>query len=419
MRSLFLLALAACTWEPQQHPQHGPPPNVIAGTVIANGVTEPATTILFVASADNPMPPFGTGRPATFTTVPAHRYTGPSAGLQSAPYAISGVPSGDYLVTGFMDVDGDFHPTVDALGGATCGDLGGAHLADLTSTTLAAVTVRGGVLLDDVTVTLGSRFRTERPSFVPLAWSDDAEAFVPGRPSVSVGLAAQGAYQTFKLRSTAVHAEFVDGSGAVTLDYHLDGPYAVQGERWDPFLGEETCEAAFFGWVKDADGDGQADAHPDYPGTGLLDIWPRFGFTFLGQPVDTNDDGLPDAFVSGLATGETWSAPAAVSPLSVLLTGELPIGVPFLTDRLDVMFLPAAQHAFPSDEADCLGAWSEGRCVEVVQDPDAIPRGAWAITAIAETGQTWTVPNSLAGTRSADPSTFAPGAQFTWLWVTD
>lgn len=424
MRSILLILgtsglLASCAWEPQQHPGHGSPPNVISGEVVANGVTTPSTTIIFVASADNPMPPLGTGRPATFSSVPASEYTGQSAGLQSASYAVTGVPDGDYLITGFMDVDGDFHPTVDALSGATCGDIGGAHLADLQTGTLAAVSVSGGELLDDVTIVLGSTFTVERPAFYPLAWNETAGAYVPGMPVVSIGRAVAGAYETFKVASTAVHAAYRNEDDEVTLTYDLEGPYEVQGDRWDPYLGTPTCEVAFFGWVKDSDENGVPDEHPDYPGTGLLDIWPRFGLTFLGDPVDTNSDGFPDAFENDLATGESWSSPAAVSPLSVLLTGELPVGVPFLTDLLDVLYVPAAAHTYPASESDCLGDWANGLCTETVLVPSEIPRGAWALTVISETGQTWTVPNTLPLASSTDTDTFNPLTQFTWVWVTD
>jgi hypothetical protein len=84
-----------------------------------------------------------------------------------------------------------------------------------------------------------------------------------------------------------------------------------------------------------------------------------------------------------------------------------------------VAFLPAAQHTFPSAEGECPGVWSNGTCVETVLDPDQIPRGAWSITAIAETGQTWTVPNELVQSVSTDEVSFQPLTQFTWLRVQD
>lgn len=412
--ALALAGMAGCAWEPQQN-EAGVPDNVIAGTVVASGILEPTTTILFVTSADNPMPPLGTGRPVTLSTVTADAYTGDAAGMQAATYHVTGVPDGDFLVTGFMDLDGDFHPRVSAMAGATCGDVGGAHLSDLVTRQIAAVSVSDGELLDDVTVILGSQFPVERPAFYPLAWNATAGAYVPGRPVVSIGAAAVGNYQQFRLQSTAVHAQL--GTGG-SLFYDLDGPYVVQGERWDPFTGVPTCETAFYGWVKDTDANGFPDEHPDYPGTGLLDIWPRFGLTYLGKPVDQDLDGVDDGYVHDLP-GEAWSSPAAVSPLSVLLTGELPVGVPFLTDWLDVLYVPAAQKSFRSAESACAGEWTAGTCAEIVQDPTLIPRGVWAITAISETGQTWTVPSELAGSVSTDEATFNPLTQFTWVYVVD
>jgi len=52
-------------------------------------------------------------------------------------------------------------------------------------------------------------------------------------------------------------------------------------------------------------------------------------------------------------------------------------------------------------------------------DPDQIPRGAWSITAISETGQTWTVPNELVQSVSTDELSFQPHTQYTWLRVQD
>ena len=44
--------------------------------------------------------------------------------------------------------------------------------------------------------------------------------------------------------------------------------------------------------------------------------------------------------------------------------------------------------------------WPDGT-EEIVQDPTAIPKGAWAVSVISFTGQTWTVPHELAGLLSA------------------
>ncbi|MBW2255199.1 MAG: hypothetical protein JRI25_11445, partial [Deltaproteobacteria bacterium] len=270
MRFLVFLLVAGCNWEPQQHPNHGVPNNVIAGEVVANGVEVPHTTVVFVTQADNPMPPTGSGRPATITTVPAHAYND-SVGIPSAAYSVSNVPDGDYLITAFMDMDEDFHPSISAMSGATCGDIGGAHLADLTTSEFAVVSVAGGHYLDNVTVTLGSLFPVERPAFYPEVLGE------PGSPWVSVSAAAMGSPQTYNLRTTAVHARFDSG-----LEYHLEGPYPVQqpDKIWDPYIGEMVCETAFFAWIKDNDANGFPDEHPDYPGMGLYDIWPQFGITY-------------------------------------------------------------------------------------------------------------------------------------------
>lgn len=414
---LSLLLLAACAWEAPVDPDAAPPPNAIAGPVVAGGLDAPATAVIFAAPADAPMPPLGTGRPATLTTVPAAAFTG-GDGVQAAAYTLTDVPDGDWLITGFADVDGDFHPTIDALGGATCGDVVGGHLADLGGTALAAVSVADGALADGIAVTLGSRLPVERPAFVPLGQDG-----TPGLPVIQRAGAATP--QGFLLRSVAVEAAFRLPDGTPTVTVSLTGPRAddpANPPEGNPLglppsphhdLFAPSCDVAFFVHVLDADGNGDPDDHPQVPGG--VDAWPQVGLTWLGLPVDDDADGQPDRFDRG-GDPAAWTAPAILSPLP-LLDGRLPVGVPVLTTALELLWVPVAVRAAPAAELDCDGTWTEGTCESVVTDPSQIPAGAWAITVIESTGQTWTVPNALTRATPTGGAGFLPAAQGLYLLV--
>ena len=94
--------------------------------------------------------------PITFSSVPGEAYTGDWAGVQAAPYSTSRIPDGSWILSALLDADGDFQPLLSSNAGATCGDWVGAHVADLATGTIAPVDVSGGILLDDVTVTVGA-----------------------------------------------------------------------------------------------------------------------------------------------------------------------------------------------------------------------------------------------------------------------
>ena len=347
MRILIVTTLffVGCTYDAPLNPNAEAPDNVIAGTLVANGVEEPGDVMVLVFDADDPPPPTGTGSPITFSTVPAHEFSDLD-GIPSAPFAVGQVPDGAYLVTALMDMDGDFHPLVSTLSGATCGDVLGAHLTDLQTGEYAEVVIHGGELVDNVTVVIGTELTTERPAFELAA---DA---IMDRESVDT--------QVFSLAATGVHTQ--------TLD--LDGP----------FTGLAPCETYFLIDIVDADGDGAPDEHPDFPGVaGAYDIWPRIYVAYAGE-VDE---------------GESWAGQSLIyaSPyLNPADPGYDPIALNTLTPRnsLTAVWVPAAQHTFPDES------------IEIVTDPTSLPAGGWAITVISLTGQTWTIPNTIATETSTD-----------------
>ncbi len=377
---MLLLAILGCSYDAPVRPNESfeGVPNTISGTVVVNGLDTDDTgafirgdVVLLLTDADNPMPPNGTGRPATFATVRAEDFTGSGAGLQSAPFSLSFLPpagaSGSWVLTGFMDLDADFHPSVSALAGATCGDYIGAHLQDLNTGQLAPIRVDGGQLIDDVTVTLGIQLTSERPAF----WLPQ------GTPVLSRDLAVADptAQQTITVSATAIH-----GALSETLAYDLEGPF-------DP-AAPAPCQTAFLTEVRDLTGpddepDGLPDLHPDYGDLGLFDIGPSFVLQYLGE-LTVDDQGVVNGYdASVLQPGESWAMQALVHP-EMLVFGELgPTGVPTLIPELELLWLPGGLHT----NAD--------GTVETVLNPLDLPTGAWSLTVIEATGQTWTVPNEM------------------------
>lgn len=397
---LPLLLLAACDYEAPLNDLAATSNNVISGDIVFTGDEVPGQTIVFVTSANDPMPPTGTGSPATFTTTPGEWYTGDGAGIQAAPYTATNIPDGDWLLTGMVDMDDDFNGTAfragyagasGPFGGATCGDWIGGHLADLTSTDLAPITVAGGEYVDDVSLFMAVELTTERPSFQIADLDGD------GSPDPIVIDRAESDSQFYKLVTTPIHASFQNPDGE-TLYYDLDGP----------FDGTAPCQAGFLYHARDLDGDGEVDPHPDFPDIHeLADAWPRIGLVYMGQPIDADADGYPEAFSSGLEPGEYYKSLGSVDPRYWMMN-LLPVGEQVLITELDVAWLPGGIHGVPQ---------ADGTVVEEsITDPMDLPAGMWSITVILETGQTWSIPNGLGGPDAASTdASYDTSGQVGWL----
>lgn len=362
---LFLL-LASCGYVPPLDTAAPPVLNVLAGEVVVTGPDAVAPTFVLLFDAADPPPPAGTGSPLDFTAVAAEEYTGDAAsgvggGIQSAAWALTGVPDGSFLVTALMDADGDFHPLLSSNAGATCGDWVGAHVTDLQTGTFARVAVSGGTLLDDVTIVVGQEMTTERPAFT-----------LPPTSVVQIAPENQG----FQLSSIGVHSEVLDLTG--------------------PFDGTDPCGTMFLVYAPDADGDGAPDPHPnpDLAAQGALDLWPKIYLQYWGPDVTREGEGLE--------AGESWAAEALVDPTPFYL-GTAPVGVPTPATTLNALWVPAAIHTLPDGTE------------EVVYPPD-LPAGLWSITVVQITGQTWTVPNEL-GAFAATDASFDPLSQLVGLTV--
>lgn len=389
---LTVLLLTGCAYEAPLNPYAPEALNAITGEVIAGDVAATQPTLLFLADAANPMPPLGTGRPATFATVPGFAFSDPDAGLRSAQYAIPGVPDGTWILTGLMDMDRDFHPAVPTLAGATCGDRAGAHLTSLSGGAPAPLTVEGGEHLGDITVLLGAPLPFERPAF-----------------TVAVGAVSLSNPATWGAGLAAVP---IAASYGEELSLTLTGPMDLA----DP----APCDTAFWRHFRDADADGVIDLHPDYPPEfGVLDVWPRVYLSWLGEPVDADSDGSPDRFDRGEEDG-AWAtaalpyAPCAPGTPACRPADAAIIGQPFPAVTLPAVFPGSAVRTAPDGVET------------VVTTPSDLPRGAWSVTVVLETGQTWTVPNELDERTPFAQAIPSPGVtspsdpgQGTWVLITD
>lgn len=354
--------------------------NVIEGTVVlgTDGPTADVMVLLYDANG-SPPPPEGQGTPISIATIPASAFTSASGGILSAPYSLTQVPDGDFWVTAVLDRDADFNPSIDAAGGATCGDVGGAYLTDLVTQEFATLSVEGGALIQEVTVFLASEYTVERPSF----------AFAGGPPAVSMDNFLGGSLD-FTLESVSVRSEILE----------LDG-YGVS--ELDP-----TCATGFLVNVVDEDGDGQADDHwlldqidpsdlsadqaPLFNALAPLakKAWPRVFLVFEG------DEETP------LEPGEFYAVEAIHD--DDIIAEEWPVNTPFPLGQVTLSFIPAGQHVFPDGSE------------ELVFTSD-LPTGAYSVVVMQLTGQTWEVPNDLVEFDVTDPSLFAVDRQaeaLTW-----
>jgi hypothetical protein len=377
MRNRFLFCMAlfltACEYSAPLDPLADQSLNTIQGNIVLNGPDEVGDVIILVYDVANPPPPTGTGRPVNFATVPAESFEQDLNGLLSAEFAVPLLPDGTFLVSALMDLDADFHPLIagGALAGSTCGDWVGAYVDDVLDPQLVPVSVSGGRVLSNITVPIANEVPLERPAF-----------FVPPSSIVNRGQAGSSPTtpQLFSLDSTAIAS-----SAGLTLT--------------GPFAGTNPCDTAFAVMVMDLNGDGLPDPHPieAFAEIGALDIWPRIYLSYAGVPQENG------TFESDLVAGETYVGESLIYP-SFLASPDFPLNTPVLLTSLDVIWIPSALHQLPTGSET------------LISNPLTLPEGAWAVSAISFTGQTWTVPNSLASFDSL-AAEYDPLSQFSYLWV--
>ena len=371
LRTGFLaLTMLGCGWEAPVIGDGEAATNVITGTVVVNAseVTGPALVLLY--DAFDPPPPEGTGRPINLASIAKDAFSG-GDGVLSAPFALTGVPAGTWLVTALLDQDQDFHPLIDATAGSTCGDMLGAYLSDITTGTLGSVTVGEGELVDGVTVAVGTTMPLERPAFV---FSD-------------ASINRTGTDSAFTLSSTDVAA--TDGADwdVLTLTGPMDVESAYAGGEYDP------CDVAFAIYVPDDDGAGDGNPHPNanYAASHFIEAWPRVYLKYLGDGDVTLAEG------ESYATEAVWAS--QVDALTAIATygftwaqvlGAAGLSFNSVAPVLDFeLYLPPV----------ALHTTADG--TEIPVTGSDMPKGSWAVTVVSFTGQTWTLPNSLVNFQSA------------------
>ena len=351
MTLILVFALVGCTFAPPIEDDTSTTltsgVSLSGDVLLADGSTPDGPTVILLYDAADP-PPLGS--PVDITTVPAGAWS-TAGGVWSAPWSITGVSTGTWLLSALLDVDANFNPFFDFAAGATCTDHTGAYLASSASTSPAPITVEAPDTISDITLLLGSALTTQRPAFTL------AEPVTITQPTSLEAYAA--APQMFQLASTGVDHEIL------TLD--------------DPTDSGSACPAVFTVTLTDDNGDGQVDMHEDevYAQFGLRDVWPKV-YLFLYQPADG----------SQLEEGESWLTEAAVYADAYLLAGY-EAGDSFQSSTLPLVFVPGALHTLADGSQ------------ETVYAPD-LPTGAWGIAVVTATNQTWFTPNQL-----ADPDTAA------------
>ncbi|HZI10374.1 MAG TPA: hypothetical protein VE153_08240 [Myxococcus sp.] len=333
--------------------------------------------VVFLYDAERPPPPQGTGRPVSFTVIPASEVFGPALhgdtpGPFTAPFTFSLVATGRYTLRGFIDADGclspsapqgcrrsDFNPWYGVTSEPNAGDVGGAAVDPSTG---AMVTVE---------VAEDEDGQPQPVTGVAVSFSDtarvpvDRPAFkVQGDPRVVPG----GPIRVYRLTAQPIQEGVVDQRPPGMMVSYVD-----------------------------ANRDGQPD---DANGDGVPELWPRVVVRKLADVpgvVDENDldrNGVPDTtgpFVDYLHADGTQDGKADVVVLAAGLVPDGPIAA--LRDeqgrpRMQPVFVPELQLAVRPMAFDARDPAAPALLKE-------LPRGRYAVVLIQFTGQTWRVPNEL------------------------
>ncbi|MCP4807846.1 MAG: hypothetical protein GY913_09930 [Proteobacteria bacterium] len=365
---MTMLLLLSCVYEPPVVGSADYPETVtLSGDVVLyNGAPEGVAPVghVLVYAADDLPPPSGFGSPIDLATISPDAWgtagTGGVEGVVSAPWSITGLPDGDYVLSALIDNDNDFSPFfTDFSAGATCGDQLGAFVASASSQAVLPVTVAAPDHLDGISILAGDALPFERPGFT---LGQMAGATMPQK-DLEKNLLTIGTFE-WELVSTGI-----------------DHPHLTLN---DPLAND--CPTRFTVMTVDADGDGVADPHAleAAAALGAVTMWPR---VLLKLVADENGDEPEQSYLSealidfraddfqiprALAYGSDWVIPSEATPNVPYSTSSLPLvwtgkGVPIAAD---------------------------GSLGEEVSGGD-LPAGVWSIIVMNHTGQLWSTPNGL------------------------
>lgn len=378
----------ACGYEA---PLDGAPvDNVVSGQLLFDD-GDPADAVVLAFLASNPGPPAGTGSPVALDTVAGASFGGEPGGVRAGDFFLTRLADGDYVLSGLMDTDHNFDPFVTALAGSTCGDWAGPLTEDLGAPAADVVSVAGGEWRDGVTIVLGTQLPQQRPVF---ELGDDElvlDDVLSGR-----------APPILALRATAAAGDFAPG---LALDL---GPACdpAPGCGGDPLCACADpagvgCDTALWLLAKDVDLNGEPDPHPTVPGR--LDVWPRVYVEYVGPGLGSFEvDGqtrperwVAEAFPLGaeLAAATEGSTPAAAWSA---VTGAPP-GLPLPTARLSITVPPVFTHVHGGGQGGVSPSGPYDVVLPTAGDRAGVPAGDWSVTVVSFTGQTWKLPNELAG----------------------
>ncbi|MFP2898569.1 hypothetical protein [Corallococcus sp. 4LFB] len=330
--------------------------------------------IVFLYDAANPPPPAGSGRPVAFTVVTAAELFGASLGDSStgpftAPFSLSLVEPGRYLLRGFIDADtcrnvpqpchvSDFNPWYGVTSEPNAGDVGGGAVDPATGATriLEVTTDADGwpQPLTGVSVSFADSATVpfDRPAFQ----TADAREFTPATtPTKLLTLTPQVLTGAVDQRPPGFWVQLVDANkDGVPDDANGDGV----PDFWPRVIVRKLAEGVT-GYVdeNDLDRDGVVDQEGvDYArANGGLDGKPDVVVLAAGL--------VPDPLLAALLDGEGKPRPQ-------------PVFVPQLLVAIRALALDARDPAAPAPLA-------------------AVPPGRYSVTLLQSTGQTWRLPNEL------------------------